>query len=156
MEELLPHPNLSHYRIVSKIGAGGMGEFIWTRTQGWIARSALKVLPSEVAANQDRMRRFVQKAKAAASLNYPNIAHINEIGEDESKSLTSCFLSKLSCVQIVRMDLRSDAFAKAMPPDVRRRLRPAGCAGITTWAMPLVRALPLRAMRLPRASTLVS
>jgi len=44
-------------------------------------KAALKVLPAEVAANQDRMRRFVQEANAEAALNHPNIAHINEIGE---------------------------------------------------------------------------
>jgi serine/threonine protein kinase len=42
---------------------------------------ALKILPTDVAANQDRMRRFVQEAKAAAALNHRNIAHIYEIGE---------------------------------------------------------------------------
>jgi len=42
---------------------------------------ALKILPADVAANKDRMRRFVQEAKAAAALNHPNIAHIYEIGE---------------------------------------------------------------------------
>jgi len=43
----------------------------------------LKILPSEMAANQDRMRRFKQEATAAAALNHPNIAHIYEIGESE-------------------------------------------------------------------------
>jgi serine/threonine protein kinase len=46
-------------------------------------RIALKLLPAEVADSQDRMRRFVQEAKAAAALNHPNIAHIYEIGESE-------------------------------------------------------------------------
>jgi serine/threonine protein kinase len=44
---------------------------------------ALKILPADLAANQDRMRRFVQEAKAAAALNHPNIAHIYEIGESD-------------------------------------------------------------------------
>ena len=42
---------------------------------------ALKILPTDVAANQERMRRFKQEAQAAAALNHPNIAHIYEIGE---------------------------------------------------------------------------
>src|SRR5215813_7261349 len=44
---------------------------------------ALKILPAELAANQDRMRRFVQEAKAAAALNHPTIATIHEIGESD-------------------------------------------------------------------------
>ena len=44
---------------------------------------ALKILPSEVVFNEDRMRRFVQEARAAAALNHPSIAHIYEIGESD-------------------------------------------------------------------------
>ena len=44
---------------------------------------ALKILPGDLASNQDRMRRFIQEAQAAAALNHPNIAHIYEIGEAE-------------------------------------------------------------------------
>ncbi len=47
---------------------------------------ALKILPRELAANQDRMRRFIQEAQAAAALNHPNIAHIYEIGESEGSN----------------------------------------------------------------------
>ena len=44
---------------------------------------ALKILPAELAASRDRMRRFVQEAKAAAALNHPNVAHVYEIGEHD-------------------------------------------------------------------------
>ena len=45
---------------------------------------ALKILPGDLASNQDRMRRFIQEAQTAAALNHPNIAHIYEIGEADS------------------------------------------------------------------------
>ena len=88
MQNLLPHTNLSHYRIVSKLGAGGMGEVYLAQDTKLDRKVALKILPAELAANQDRMRRFVQEAKAAAALNHPNIAHIYEIGSDRGSSPT--------------------------------------------------------------------
>src|SRR5712691_8493440 len=83
MSELSANTTLSHYRIVSKIGAGGMGEVYLAEDIRLHRKVALKVLPAELAANQDRMRRFTQEATAAAALNHPNIAHIYEIGESE-------------------------------------------------------------------------
>jgi serine/threonine protein kinase/Flp pilus assembly protein TadD len=82
-KELEADRNLSHYRIVSKLGAGGMGEVYLAHDTKLSRKVALKTLPADLAANQDRMRRFVQEAKAAAALNHPNIAHIYEIGESE-------------------------------------------------------------------------
>jgi len=60
-----------------------MGEVYLAQDTSLNRKVALKVLPLEVAANQDRMRRFKQEATAAASLNHPNIAHIYEIGAAE-------------------------------------------------------------------------
>src|SRR5687768_16640009 len=82
-ETISPNKTLSHYRIVSKIGAGGMGEVYLAQDAKLDRKVALKILPAAFAANQDRMRRFVQEAKAAAALNHPNIAHIYEIGDHE-------------------------------------------------------------------------
>ena len=72
---------LGRYEIRGKIGAGGMGEVYLAQDTKLDRKVALKILPAELAANQDRMRRFVQEAKAAAALNHPNIAHIYETGE---------------------------------------------------------------------------
>ncbi len=81
MPELSPNTNLTYYLIVSKIGAGGMGE-VYLAEDTRLKRSvALKLLPSEFIQNEDRLRRFIQEAEAAAALNHPNIAHIYEIGE---------------------------------------------------------------------------
>ncbi len=82
-DELHPNTILSHYRIVSKLGAGGMGEVYLAQDTKLDRKIALKILPADLAANQDRMRRFTQEAKAAAALNHPNIATIHEIGESD-------------------------------------------------------------------------
>src|SRR6267143_763794 len=83
MAQLSPGASLSHYRIASQLGAGGMGEVYLAHDTKLDRKVALKILPADLAANQDRMRRFTQEAKAAAALNHPNIAHIYEIGESD-------------------------------------------------------------------------
>jgi len=77
---LAPETQLGRYAIRSLLGAGGMGEVYLAHDHSLNRKVALKVLPVDVAANQDRMRRFKQEATAAASLNHPNIAHIYEVG----------------------------------------------------------------------------
>src|SRR2546428_5658646 len=72
---------LGRYEIRSKIGAGGMGEVYLAQDTKLDRKVALKILPADVVANKDRMRRFVQEAKSAAALNHPNIAHVYEIDE---------------------------------------------------------------------------
>jgi serine/threonine-protein kinase len=81
---LPPETTLGRYKIVSLIGSGGMGQVYLAHDTTLHRKVALKVLPRDVATNQDRMRRFKQEATAAASLNHPNIAHIYEIGEAQA------------------------------------------------------------------------
>ena len=61
-----------------------MGEVYLAEDTRLHRKVALKILPSDLAANKDRMRRFEQEAQAAAALNHPNIAHIYEIGESDA------------------------------------------------------------------------
>jgi len=74
---------LDHYEIRSLLGKGGMGEVYLGEDIRLHRKVALKILPAEVASDQDRMRRFEQEATTAAALNHPHIAHIYEIGESE-------------------------------------------------------------------------
>jgi serine/threonine protein kinase len=74
------------YEIRSKIGEGGMGEVYLAEDTRLHRKVALKVLPAELAANKDRIRRFEQEAQAAAALNHPNIAHNYELDETDGTS----------------------------------------------------------------------
>ena len=63
---LVAGTELGHYQIQSKLGEGGMGEVYLAFDSRLGRKVALKILPTELASNQDRMRRFTQEAKAAA------------------------------------------------------------------------------------------
>jgi serine/threonine-protein kinase len=72
---------ISHYQVLSLIGAGGMGEVFLAEDTRLGRKVALKVLPPAFTGDPDRIRRFEQEAKAASALNQPNILTIYEIGE---------------------------------------------------------------------------
>src|SRR5258705_3878793 len=84
-----PGTKLGRYEIRSKLGQGGMGEVYLAHDTDLNRKVALKILPAELAVKQDRMRRFVQEAKAAAALNHPNVAHVYEIGERDGVNFIS-------------------------------------------------------------------
>ena len=75
---------ISHYQVLSLLGAGGMGEVYLARDPRLDRTVALKILPGELAADADRMQRFTREAKAASALNHPNVATIYDVGESDS------------------------------------------------------------------------
>jgi serine/threonine-protein kinase len=85
-KELSPDTTLSHYRIVNKIGAGGMGEVYLAQDIKLDRKVAIKFLHEEFSKNADKLNRFVQEAKAASALNHPNILTVYEIGEVDGKN----------------------------------------------------------------------
>jgi serine/threonine protein kinase/tetratricopeptide (TPR) repeat protein len=72
---------IGRYRVLSLLGAGGMGEVFLAEDTDLGRRVALKLLPAEMAADSDRGRRFAQEARLASAVNHPNIAQIFEIGD---------------------------------------------------------------------------
>src|ERR1041385_3170220 len=83
-DSLISGARSGRYEIRSKIGEGGMGEVYLALDTKLDRQVALKILPPELAAQHDRMRRFVQEAKAASALNHPSIITIYEVDESES------------------------------------------------------------------------
>src|SRR6187399_913894 len=82
-KELAVNSNVSHYRIVAKIGAGGMGEVYRAVDERLDREVAIKVLPVDVAGDEDRLKRFEQEERATSALNHPNILTVYDIGEHE-------------------------------------------------------------------------
>ncbi|MBU8934289.1 MAG: protein kinase [candidate division Zixibacteria bacterium] len=102
-----------HYKIIEKIGAGGMGEVYLAEDTKLKRQVALKFLPSHLCQDEDCRKRFKREAQAAAGLDHPNIAAIFEVGEHQDRPFYS--------MQVVKGQTLKDVIAgKDLP--VKRML----------------------------------
>ncbi|HEX8291247.1 MAG TPA: serine/threonine-protein kinase, partial [Pyrinomonadaceae bacterium] len=84
--EVVPgRTTLGAYRVLEKIGAGGMGTVYLAKDARLGRRVALKLLPAHFARDEELVRRFEQEARAASALNHPNIITVHEIGEERGR-----------------------------------------------------------------------
>jgi serine/threonine protein kinase len=74
---------VSHYRITSRLGAGGMGEVFLAEDTRLERKAAIKFLPAEMATDPERRQRFVTEARAASALNHPHVCIVYDVGETD-------------------------------------------------------------------------
>src|SRR6516164_9668861 len=74
---------IGQYRIISKLGAGGMGEVFLAEDMRLERKAAIKFLPAEMAADRERRQRFLNEARAASALNHPHVCVVYDVGETE-------------------------------------------------------------------------
>ncbi|MGH9843697.1 MAG: serine/threonine-protein kinase, partial [Blastocatellia bacterium] len=129
--ESLVGRRIGHYKIVSLLGRGGMGEVYLAEDSRLERKVALKVLPSAFTQNQDRVRRFEREAKAASALNHPNILTIHEIGElDGAHYIVSEFVEGETLRALIERGRLGISQAIAIAEQVAGALSVAHQAGI--------------------------
>lgn len=110
---------LAHYRIEAKLGAGGMGEVFVAQDTKLERRVALKVLPTEVAGDRERLDRFEREAKALAALDHPNIVTVFSVETAVPRDLSVApATADAEAVHFLTMQLvEGEPLSVMMPPD---------------------------------------
>jgi len=110
---------ISHYRILTQLGAGGMGE-VWRAHDARLDREvAIKLLPASFAFDPDRLRRFEQEARATSALNHPNILTVHDIGTHEGMPY---IVAELLDGEELRAELDQGALAPRKAIDYARQI----------------------------------
>jgi len=134
-----PGLEISHYRVVSRLGKGGMGEVFLAQDSNLSRPVALKILSPRFAEDPSRVRRFTNEAKTIATLSHPNIAHVYDLGEwdgalfiameyVEGQTLASrmasgaCSIKEILAIGIQIADALAEAHEKGV---VHRDVKPA-------------------------------
>src|SRR5215475_6282814 len=121
-QSLAPNTAIAHYRLLSPLGAGGMGEVYLAEDTKLGRKVALKLLPAEFTRDAGRVRRFEQEARAASALNHPNILTIFEIGEaNEAHYIATEFIDG----QTLRERLNGDWLAPHAALDIAAQIAAA-------------------------------
>ena len=126
---LAPGQRLSHYRLVEKIGEGGMG-VVWKARDDKLRRDiALKVLPAELVQDPERRRRLLREARSAAAINHPNIGTVHEVGEADGTIFIAMELVEgkpfaRSWARNPWPSPRRSALRQEWPKDLLRRIKP--------------------------------
>src|SRR6186713_1881407 len=108
------------YRVLDKIGEGGMGEVYRARDSRLGRDVAIKVLPAGFSADPDRLQRFEQEARAAAALNHPNILAVYDIGQHDGSPYIVSELLEGQTLRAQLTNASSSTRGAGQPPAPRR------------------------------------
>jgi hypothetical protein len=127
---------LGRYEIRSKLGEGGMGEVYRATDQKLNRDVAIKVLPTSLATNSDRLHRFEQEAQAAGTLNHPNILAVYDVGvhEDAPYVVTELLVQRAG-VGAASLGVKEQLHSLTIPSQRRSNHAPVLDSAMSGWPL---------------------